>query len=83
MNSYIDKDPELVEEASRSLHVDDLASSKPDAVSAYDLYCKLKTRFKVAGFNMRKWMTNDPEISEKIRSEEDQEVNQQQPFLKF
>ena len=83
LNSYIDKDPALVEEAARSLYVDDLVSSKPDAASAYDLYCKLKTRFKVAGFNMRNWMTNDPEISEKIRSEEDQEVNQQQPFPKF
>ena len=56
LNSYIDKDPEFVEEIVGSLYEDDLASSKPDAASAYDLYCKLKTRFKVAGFmfNMRK-----------------------------
>ena len=83
LNSYIDKDPEFVEEVVHSLYVDDLASLKPDGASAYDFYCKLKTRFKVAGFNMHKWITNDLELSEKIRSEEDQGVNQQQPFLKF
>ena len=59
-----------MEEVVRSLYVDDLASSKPDGTSAYDFYCKLKTRFKVAGFNMRKWMTNDPELSEKISSDD-------------
>jgi len=85
LNSYIDKDPEFVEEVVRSLYVDidDLASSKPDGASAYDFYCNLKRRFKVAGFNMRTWMTNDPELSEKIRSGEDQGVNQQQPLPKF
>ena len=79
----MDEDPEFVEEVIRSLYVDDLAPSKPDGASAYDFYSKLKTRFKVAGFNMRKWMTNDPELSEKIRSREDQGVNQQQPFPEF
>ena len=83
LNSYIDKDLEFVEEVVRSLYVDDLASSKPDGNSAYEFYCKLKTRFKEAGFNMRKWMTNDSELSEKISSEEDQGVNQPQPLSKF
>ena len=83
LNSYIDRDLEFVEEVVRSLYVDDLASSKPDGNSAYEFYCKLKTRFKEAGFNMRKWMTNDPELSEKISSEEDQGVNQPQPLSKF
>ena len=32
---------------------------------------------------MRKWMTNDSELSEKISSEEDQGVNQPQPLSKF
>ena len=72
-----------MEEVVRSLYVDDLASSKPDGTSAYDFYCKLKTRFKVAGFNMRKWMTSDPELSAKKCSEEDQGVDQPQPVSKF
>ena len=72
-----------MEEVVRSLCVDELASSKPDGTSAYDFYCKLKTRFKVVGFNMRKWMTNDPELSEKISSEEDQGVDQPKPVSKF
>ena len=83
LNSYIDKDPEFVEEVLHSLYVDALASSKPDGASTYEFYSKLKTRFKVAGFNMHKWITNDLELSEKIKSEEDQGVNQQQPFLEF
>ena len=37
----------------------------------------LKTRFKW----MTKWMTNDPEPSDKISSEEDQGVDQLQTFL--
>jgi len=83
LNSYIDKDPEFVEQNVRSLHVDDLASSKPDGASSYDFYWNLKAGFKVAGLNMWKWMTNDPELPEKIRSEEDQRVNQQKPLPKF
>lgn len=38
LNSYVDKDPEFVEEVVRSLYVNDLASSKPDETSAYDFY---------------------------------------------
>ena len=83
LNSYIDKDLEFVEEVVRSLYVHDLASLKPDGNSAYEFYFKLKTRFKEAGFNMRKRMTNDSELSEKISSEEDQGVNQPQPLSKF
>ena len=68
LNSFIDKDPEIVEEVVCSLYVDDLASSKPDRASAYDFYSKLKTRFKVAGFNMRK--TNDPTKSNQRKAKE-------------
>ena len=81
LNSCVDKDPEFVEEVVCSLHVDDLASSKPDAASAYDFYCKLKTRFKVAGFNMRKWIRNDPEISEEINLRKTKKWISKSPFL--
>lgn len=49
LNSYMDRDPEFVEEVVRSLYVDDLAFSKPDGVSAYDFYSKLKTRLRKLG----------------------------------
>ncbi|XP_015750818.1 PREDICTED: uncharacterized protein LOC107330770 [Acropora digitifera] len=62
LNSYVDKDPEFVEEVVRSLHVDDLASSKPHGTSAYDFL--LQTEDEIQG----NWMTNDPELSEKISS---------------
>ena len=83
LNSYLDSDPAFVEEVLHSLYVDDLASSKPDGTSAYELYSKLKTRFKKAGFNMRKWLTNDQELADRINAEEDQGGSQQQPILEF
>ena len=57
LNSYMDGHPEFVEDALRSLYVDDLAPSKPNRDSTIRwtlLHSKLKTRFKEAGFNMRK-----------------------------
>ncbi|KAL9969544.1 hypothetical protein ACROYT_G021769 [Oculina patagonica] len=83
LNSYLDSDPAFVEEVLHSMYVDDLASSKPDGTSAYDLYSKLKTRFKKAGFNMRKWLTNDQELANRINAEEDQGGSQQQPIPEF
>ena len=83
LNSYLDSDPVFVEDVLHSLYVDDLASSKPDGTSAYELYSKLKTRFKKAGFNMRKWLTNDQELADRINAEEDQWGSQQQPILEF
>ena len=77
LNSYVDKDLEFVEEVVCSLYVGDLASSKPHGTSAYDFL--LQTEDEIQG----NWMTNDPELTEKISSEDNQGVDQPQPFSKF
>lgn len=77
LNSYVDKDLEFVEEVVCSLYVGDLASSKPHGTSAYDFL--LQTEDEIQG----NWMTNDPELSEKISSEDNHGVDQPQPFSKF
>ena len=59
--------------------MDDLASSRPDVPSAYDFYSKLRKKFVEAGFNMRKWLTNDQELTNRIKSEESQVAIQHHP----
>ncbi|XP_068756194.1 uncharacterized protein [Montipora capricornis] len=74
LNKYMDRDLEFVEEALRSIYVDDLASSKPNVPSAYDFYSKLRKRF-VESFNMCKWLTNDQEeLANRIKSAEEGQV---------
>ena len=68
LNKNMYRDPEFVEEVLRSIYVDDLTSSKPDVPSGF--YSKLRKRFVEAGFNMRKWLTNDQELANRIKSEE-------------
>ena len=69
LDSNRSQDPDFFDDVVRSLYVDDLAISKPDQGSAYEFYTKLKTRFQEGGFNMRKWLTNDPILSAKINSQ--------------
>ena len=71
LDSYRSEDPDFVDDVVRSLYVDDLENSKPDQASAYEFYTKLKSRFQEGGFNMRKWLTNDPILSATINSQED------------
>lgn len=78
MNSYRTVDSQFVEEVLRSLYVDDLASSKPDSVSTYEFYMKLRERFREGGFNMRKWRTNDRDLAVKIKSQDVEEEREPQ-----
>ena len=71
LDSYRSEDPDFVDDVVRSLYVHDLANSKPDQAFVYELYTKLKSRFQEGGFNMRKWLTNDPILSATINSQED------------
>jgi len=36
----------------------------------FELYQKLKSRFREGGFNMRKWASNNQELTELIKKEE-------------
>ena len=39
-------------------------------LDCFELYQKLKTRFREGGFNMRKWASNSEELNELINTEE-------------
>ena len=50
-------------------YLDDFASSVQTTEDAFDLYQKLKFRFKEAGFNMRKWVSNSSQLMNLIECE--------------
>ena len=59
------------------------ANSKPDQASAYEFCTKLKSRFQEGGFNIRKWLTNDPILSATINSQEDHDQVKVQPLAEL
>ena len=54
MEKYRDSDPAFVDNVKNSTYIDDYASSTASEGEAFELYKKLKSRFKEGGFNMRK-----------------------------
>ena len=54
IRKYKQIDPRFVREVMRSLYVDDFASGKNSLEGGFELYQKLKYRFREGGFNMRK-----------------------------
>ena len=62
--------PQFVREVIRSLYVDDFASSKNSLEGSFELYQKLKYRFREGGFNMRKWASNSDKLMEMIERQE-------------
>ena len=67
---YESIDPEFVNTVVKALYVDDFASGKNSVKGCFELYRKLKLRFREGGFNMRKWASNNQELNELIKKEE-------------
>ena len=67
---YKDADPEFVERFLRSIYVDDLSSGAPEINAAYELYLKSKLRRAEGGFNLRKFVSNCPELTSRIQCNE-------------
>ena len=57
VNQYSD-DPEFVNKALKSFFVDDFISGGESVEKAFELFIKLRNRFKERHFNLRKWKTN-------------------------
>lgn len=61
------------------MYVDDLVSEERTEKGAYELYEKAKSRMGQQGFRLRRWLTNDKvlreriELHEKCQSSEDRE----------
>ena len=54
----------------RAIHVDNLNSGGDNESTVYTLYKKAKLRLAEGGFNLRKLVTNSPELLKKIECEE-------------
>ena len=70
LSKYENIDPEFVSTVIKALYVDDFASGRNTVLDCFELYQKLKTRFREGGFNMRKWASNSRELNELIKKEE-------------
>ena len=70
LSKYENTDPSFVDTVVRALYVDDFASGKDSVKDGFELYRKLKSRFREGGFNMRKWASNNQELTELIKKEE-------------
>ena len=70
MEKYGEIDPEFVDQVQNSTYVDDFASSVPTDEEAFELFQKLKSRFKEGGFNMRKWASNSENLMSLIENQE-------------
>ena len=70
IGKYEQIDPQFVREVIRSLYVDDFASGKNSLEGSFELYQKLKYRFREGRFNMTKWASNSDKLMEKIKRQE-------------
>ncbi|XP_065062455.1 uncharacterized protein LOC135689235, partial [Rhopilema esculentum] len=64
LSTYETAVPEFSAKLSRSFYVDDLVLGCYDEESGKELYNKAKKRMLEAGFNLRKWKSNDPKLAQ-------------------
>ena len=60
------QDPAFVRKMFESFYVDDLVSDENSSAEAYALFQKARDRMAQGGFNLRKWLTNDAQLRDKI-----------------
>jgi hypothetical protein len=77
LSKYFDKEREIVERVGEDLYVDDLVSGCDERDEGKVLYDKSKAIMLEAGFDLRKWITNDRELNEYIASRESEKINSQ------
>ena len=70
LKSYEKQYPEIVKLLSNHLYVDDLVAGAEDEDQAYDMYENSKQIMKEGGFNLRKWNTNNSNLTERIKVSE-------------
>ena len=75
IEQYKEADPEFVETFVRSICVDDLSSGASEVDTAYELYLKSKLRLSEGGFNLRKFVSNSPELANRIQCSESRKSN--------
>ena len=75
VEQYKEADCEFVEKFLRSIYVDDLSSGASEVDAAYELYLKSKLRLAEGGFNLRKFVSNCPELTNRIQCNETRRSN--------
>ena len=68
VNQYSD-DPEFVNKALKLFFVDDFISGGESNEKAFELFLKLRNRFKEYHLNLRKWKTNSAQLNDLIYNE--------------
>ena len=63
----MDIDPDLVKYVLRCLFVDDNLGGADNSTEAFEMYKKLKRIFLEAGFELRKWCSNDEALVQRMK----------------
>ena len=70
LTKYTDTDPELVYYILRCLYVDDKIGGCDDDEEAFEIYKKTKEIFLQTGLELRKWISNDIQLQNRINDNE-------------
>ena len=68
MARIVDIDPEFTKRILDSFHVDDLNGSLNSVNDAFEFYCKCKDRLAEGSFNLRKFISNSPELEQLVKT---------------
>ena len=68
-SKFMAVDPEFVKKLIDSFYVDDFVGGGASSSEVVDLYSKTVNRMAEGGFKLRKWLTNDPSVREKIKTD--------------
>ena len=80
LSKYAAIDPKFVEKLVNGFYVDDLVTGENSVKEAVVLFENSKERMASGGFKLRKWLTNNAELREKInRSEQMAETSRANP----
>ena len=79
ISKYKANDPDFVRQMIEGFYVDDLVTGEVDSDSAYKLYEKSKVRMASGGFRLRKWVTNDRRLRDRIKVRESTESHSYRP----
>ena len=69
IKKYEECDPGFVQRLLDSFYVDDLVGGGAKSTEVVELYRKTSDRMADGGFNLRKWLTNDPQVRAKIETD--------------
>ena len=76
VSKYELEDPQFVVQFLASIYVDDLISGNGTVPEAFQFYLKAKEQLLKAGFNLRKFLSNSPELIKLINEREGTVIEQ-------